>query len=514
MSWEGRGIFVSAKKDFAKEWALRTYGSWENFLNSLRVRVHKFDSPWNSKEDGLPSFKEVSIDIFSEHGDRIYVPYVWMVRQGHLEFDGGDGRDKGYWLNNIPEGLPVELRPFQREAFAQAISTFPSALIQAPMGSGKSWIAIALLMALKDSFPALLCGKGQEDTRQLYQKLLSTHLAPYVYYVQPGKKVPIGVKIIVSSYSSLHKIPLESIRLFIADEVHCLPTSHRIPFLLSMTNLQRAYGLSATIGMRQDKADQIFPFLFKEVISTSPHFDLQKHGLVAPTKVFYHSFQGQGIWNLPENHYHPRAYTLKEALIELNPKRALFAAAIIKRILDHSQCLIVFCPTVRQANLIAHQWGKLFPGSVLPILHSTGVIMGKTDLGLKMKTKLLEEIKNSNLSVCICTDFINTGFDCYGIDAIFDVSGQSSAIASLQRAGRGTRPKSGKELHVHVLADVTTPIFASSSNKKIRSLCQYFSQRPINPRWDADLEEVFPKISSILNFPLFNLRSARKEFIT
>lgn len=422
------------------------------------------------------------------------------------------------------------LDEFQQRRLLEVLQAGHSGIIDYPMGGGKGLLIAGIARAFPSLRPLVVMGSKATDTAQLATGLVAmlgervallgcaggvtakerrSLFAPLseatiivgthnlVQKVNPcasddedtqsalliaadcGETTPAA-----SGTSDLSPERIISAPFIIADEVHELPTLHRLSRLRSMRP-QLFIGLTGTWLMRSDKLDEVLGALIDPVgaqhtLTKVRYSDVVATGRVVPVTVSVYQFEQLDYPMMPVGR-HDYAPTLVHRLIANNDGRNRFCAELLKHLIcsrTAEQRTVLACvSTIEHARAIARQLCPML--GVPPTLRglsSAGVMLHNAQLPNAERVANVDAIRNRQVRLVISTDTLSVGFDAKNISDVCDLTGMRDVVRSLQRSGRPARTDTDKIVgYVHIIADTHHPAFVRASSDKRRFLEQYFA---------------------------------------
>ena len=447
---------------------------------------------------------------------------LWRMEERKLLFPKGIAEKIPFSLEiqkspngeNIPFCLkpisrfPIQLEKTQMEILESVQQKNCSGTIEAAMGAGKSWLLLALLLGHPLLRPAAISGKGDKDTKQLLEKLKKLH-HEYPEYAEPlmisglgrrlnkkdKKHLENGEGIVICTHAGLQNLP-ENTQLIILDEVHAAATHKRVSNLLQLKEIKKAFGLTGTSGLRGDGGDQLIETLLGENLAKKTHANFEETGRVAPAEIKAYHFTGKGIY--AENPFIPsqtpmEGYSLHATWIENHRGRHEFIADLALH-LPHEETKVMFVPHILHAVRIAQAIGEKLVRmygdltseereNLKPIIfHANSNKSDRFHMSKEERERRVTALQEGQIKMAISTDFLSTGFDTNMIDHIIDASGQKAIISTIQRSGRGIRPRilpngQPKINQIHTILDKTHPILHKIGEKRFAPLCAYYNHQ-------------------------------------
>ena len=356
-------------------------------------------------------------------------------------------------------------------------------IVEAPTGSGKSWIIRQICKIWPVNVLIVIPGKvGGELLRQTYLELLRCFPPSEVGMVGKGNR-DSGKRITVVMDRSLHHANTRDCRILLFDEVHCAAALETARALATIRNARR-FGFSASPFGRSDHADMETVSLFGEVIYSVGYREIQRMGRVVPIELRWVNtdrilprdlslFKGEGP--------HDRL-RVDRHLVWRNDERNAVIAAAVNRVRDEvgrDAQVLIFTATVEHAVFL----GKLLPDFVLVYgemknrekYERWGLIPpGAHPIGHDERTAYREDFRSGKLKLAIATHIWGTGIDFPSLQILVRADAQASPIASTQIPGRVTRCSSGKEKGIVI--DFSDGFFSVLDDRARRRKSSYSSK--------------------------------------
>jgi hypothetical protein len=331
--------------------------------------------------------------------------------------------------------------------------------------------------------------------------------------------------ILVVTHKGLHNIP-EGTKLLILDESHTAATVATITNILDRgADLQRIDALSATGNMRPDGGDKFISILSNTTRVVKTHTQFEEEGRVSPVQLHIHHFHPEGKYcHTPGILGSAPSYghSTQNQFAERHRGRHRFVADLLLD-LPASAVKVIYTPRAEHAAEIAEAikleiLNRVGLGAIdnMAAFLNQPVVMHAEGLGrkerlnpspppgnilsgqdpdpdaeqqlqkekdaakekrrvnkenlLEMKKRLLE----GKLKCVVVTDFMAVGLDTDVIDHVIDASGQMAKAMSIQRSGRGVRPRENKISHYHIVLDNHTPNLFYPQREKVLEVLRYY----------------------------------------
>jgi superfamily II DNA or RNA helicase len=402
---------------------------------TIRDRLTFINPQWEENERrGFPNWQTSKELCFLEQASNaLIVPrgfaaqMVAILRRSGVEYRIEDRRRT---LVPVDFAFLGELHDFQVEA-VEAMAARDFGVLQAPTGSGKTVVALALIARRRQ--PALVVVHTKELLDQWVDRIEKFLGIPAREVgIIGGGKMEVGDRLTVALVQSLYKCAGEvapHIGFLVADECHRTPAR---TFTEAVTAFDCRYmlGLSATPWRRDGLSRLIYWYVGDKV------HEVDKAALVEAG----HVLQAEVVWR--ETDFEPSFDPSEEypqMLSELcqDPTRnALIAADVAREARDGGGvCLVLtdrknHCQTL--VELLATQ------GITAAVL--TG------DLNNGERQAVVEDLNGGRVKVLVATgQLIGEGFDCRELTTLFLATPIKFNGRLLQYLGRVLRPAPGKE---------------------------------------------------------------------
>lgn len=472
-------------------------------------------------EDFTEKGESVGIELFEESSEGLKLPKGYREKYEkivpNLKIERGTQGEALPVLREVADMLPLTIKeggenfkldPGQRQILEEVFSRREGGLIQAAMGSGKALMTCALVFGLPTLRPVAVSGKGTRDVMQLFDWLKAfgkknPEWAEEVILSGCGKtptkkqlkKLEEGEGIFLCTHAGLQNLP-ENVQLLVMDEAHASGTPKRIAQLFQRPNLKRIYGLSGTLNLRSDGGDKLLQAVCGPIFSSADHEKFEATKRVAPTEIHVYNFFGTGEYlpnPLVATEEPEEGFGIQQTWVENHRGRHQFLAELALH-LPQNEVKVIFTPhilhAVRIQKAILHEakrQGIILEDGCDPILlHANTTKEGKNKafyMSKEEQNARVKLLKHGILKLVVCTDFLSTGVDTNMIDHIIDASGQKAIIMSIQRSGRGTRPRinpdgSEKINKIHIVLDRTRKLLRILGEQKILALREYYGHMP------------------------------------
>jgi len=331
-------------------------------------------------------------------------------------------------------------------------------IIEAPTGSGKSWLIRQVCKIWPTSNVVIVIpGKvGGDLFEQTYRDLTGYFPSTEVGMVGHGSR-DAKKRITVAMDRSLHHVNVNDCRILIYDEVHCAsaPTVARA---LTWFKDSRRFGFSASPLGRSDRSDLETIAMFGEVIYSASYKQIEKSGRVVPIEVRWVNTDSilpeqLKMFSNPNKEY-PKVMVERHLIWRNGARNQQLAAAVhaIQEELGEDAQILVVVKTVDHAVHL----GTFLPGFQLVYgtmdpkdrvkYENWGLIKeGDHPITTVERQRYRDEFQRGELRRAIATQIWGTGVDFPKLQVLVRADGQSSPIASTQIPGRVTRSSDGKD---------------------------------------------------------------------
>lgn len=347
------------------------------------------------------------------------------------------------WANDIRK-----LRPYQREAIDQIISTYEKGLnkglITLATGLGKTYVAGCFLRWLFEHFPNynVLVLADKKELLLQFDKSIWTNLPKSVatHILHESEKPAFNEGIILSTFQSLggfiEKNPELNFDIVIVDEAHHAAADTFIS-IIEKINPKFLLGLTAT-PFRKDQRSikKIFgePLVKYDVIKA-----LNKGYL---SNIDY-KIKNDNIDINWVSEQSKKGYTIKQLNKKIFiPERDEEVCNTIFDYWNYKKPLrgIIFCNSGEHAERIEQILRTKFD---FPARSLTNRVVGADE-----RAKRLRLFRAGQIKILTCYDMLNEGVDIPDVDFLVYLRVTHSRVIFLQQLGRGLRFKEGKTLLV------------------------------------------------------------------
>ncbi|MCR4427359.1 MAG: DEAD/DEAH box helicase family protein, partial [Firmicutes bacterium] len=302
--------------------------------------------------------RTLSLVEADRHRRAVILPRGYLDRL--LELARGAGvqveiEDRRLVLPKIDVAFVGTLRPYQSRAVGE-MSKYGSGILQAPCGSGKTAMAMALVARWRQ--PALLIAHTKDLVGQLEQAAVQW-LGTVPGRVGDGVWAP-GAAVTAGLVQSLAARPEDtetlarSVGLVILDEAHHAPAETFVDVIQRFRAAIR-YGLTAT----PDRKDGLGPFMnatlgpIRAVVTTR---DLEEAGVLVRPKVEFIPTTFQYEYESEED------YQAMITVMVQDDERNALIIDLAAREMNRGAQVLVLTERVGHAQMLAQALSRLFPG--------------------------------------------------------------------------------------------------------------------------------------------------------
>ncbi len=414
------------------------------------------------------------------------LPYRYSELINKLRDLGFDIDDRTNFLVNSPLSINAVfkgvLRDYQEEAINSWVRNHYRGVIALPTGSGKTVIAIAALVKLRQR--ALVIAYTKEQLNQWRDAILKfTNIPEYMigmYYSREKRLAPITLTTYQTAYRHVDKF-MRYYPLLIIDEVHHLPAEKFRRIATLMPSPYRM-GLSATPYREDGKHVELFPLMGGIVYYRTPQ-ELAEKGYLAEYKIVtvkvslkpqerkrllelrrkYRSLVGYAQFEdvlkaAREGDEKAiealRVHNEMKMLIQKSEAKIEKVRELINRELERGSKIIVFAHYVDLAERIAKEVGGLLLTGNVPT---------------ERRREILRKFRDIKSGVLVVTTLGDEGLDIPDANVGILVAGTGSRRQFIQRLGRLLRPSEGKvSVLYEVVAKGTSEELQSRKRKEIK----------------------------------------------
>lgn len=416
-------------------------GSWDGFKHLFSSKTQKFP---------LGLFSLVT-EILKKHT----IPYSVKDNRVKPLYTPRDVKIKG-----------ISLRPYQLEAIDKCLKAHRG-IVQIATGGGKSFIILALAMALRDLKINIYVHRTTL-LRQLEETFAKAGIK--VGIIGDNEKKFSNINI-CSFQSVLRKTKVsETIRRFtrenlhhlgaaevmLVDEVHHLGAEMFYAIHKLSTKAYFRLGFSAT-PHREDNCDLLIQAATGKKIIKLGASELIQQGYLIPPKIFF--LKVPAYPGLPKDYR--KVYN--KAIIENDLRNELIAESA-KLLVDKNMTCLIAVKEVKHGLRILEELKKVLPHNLIKFIQGSGT-------SGKEKMQVLDDLNRRKLKIVIATTVFGEGVNVPTLSALILAKASKSALDTLQLCGRVLRP-SGKKKKVIIidLADQTTPYLRGHTFKRHKIL--------------------------------------------
>jgi superfamily II DNA or RNA helicase len=343
----------------------------------------------------------------------------------------------------------LSLRDYQEDLVSMALSK-RGCIVQAPTGSGKTMVLLAVLQALRGRTGVVFFTKKQL-LFQTYKKLKE-------YGFDPGVAFGDGVELkplMLCTAQSIHKIidtHLETSEFIIFDEVHEFSKGKITTSMVkSFPKASIRIGMTATPPAEDYALLNIVSFL-GPVVSDVDASGLIEEGFLTQPKITMLDLEDQGSADDIGLTYRE----IYEKYITDNEVRNDILSELVASIRKKPSKTLILVKDLKHAKTLQ----DMIPNSYK--------LEGMDSL--TVREEVIQKFKEEETSVIIGTTIFQTGVDIPEITHLINARGLKSEIATLQALGRALRiHETKKEVFIYDFLD-KVPYLGAHANKRIKSL--------------------------------------------
>lgn len=341
----------------------------------------------------------------------------------------------------------LEFRYKQDEVLG-LMATKPGGLISAPTGYGKTMLAVFACKAWHQD-RIMFLSSGLDLIRSTYYRL--TQLFPSQVGRIGDGYFESKKRILLVSVDSLHKAPIQDMKLIIADEVHEMATDLRISRLCARYTDASFFGFSASLEKRADGADAALKAVFGPVLMDISYSEAVQAGVVVPIDVQFVHVPGDiltAIIDGPTVVKKRNAYWCHEHRNEVIAKAVHNSPAVIG---DSDPQTLVMVSTVQHAFELKRYlpdfevvYNGMDPRLRRKLL-ANGLIDTRETMNTKRRAYILREFEAGRMRKVIATQVWKKGINAVNLKVFVRADGETSSINSIQLPGRLSRVAEGKD---------------------------------------------------------------------
>jgi superfamily II DNA or RNA helicase len=404
-----------------------------------------------------------SIECFTAFPGGLSCPRGFSKRASQIARKNGElveGDDQRRSLPPVNVQFTGTLKPFQKIAVDAALSK-PFGTLQAPTGSGKTVVCLAIIAARKQ--PALIVVHTGELLHQWRDRIAAfTDIPASEIGIIGGGKMRIGSRITVGLVQSLCKCKedvFEHIGFLIVDECHRCP-SKTFMDIVTAFDCQYMLGLSAT-PWRRDRLTRLIHFYIGDEVHRVDGQHLIDEGHICRSVVETVETNFKTFWDASTQY----AKMLSQ-LCEDTERNDLVAQYACHETNDSNEISLLLSDRKSHcAALQAVLSSKGIPSDVL-----TG------DTTAKERKTLSDKLIAGNVRILIATgQLIGEGFDLPEISSVILATPLKFSGRVIQYVGRALRPSPGKD-HARIIdfTDKNVGVLVAAARSRART----FSQMP------------------------------------
>lgn len=356
----------------------------------------------------------------------------------------------------ISEEIVKRLRNEQIECLERILKN-RMGLIKAPPGFGKSYMLPVISLLFSEAKIDIVT-RRLEVIKRIRNAFDEFHVP---VGVQCGAIKTTERRVMIISSGLLATKARKKADILIGDECHELATE-RVRRHLLVYQTSRAYGLSATIGLRSDNADFLLEEIFGPVIYESSYTSSQQSGNVVPIQIIWHEVAA--VTDVRSHQGFIVNY--KRTYIWRNELRNRKIAEIAEKYLKEGKQVLILVDTVEHMLEIR----KFLPQFRL-CCRSTDVSRWKykcqdqetinelESINRNLK-HVIEGFRDRKIRGVISTDILSTGVSFEDLEVLIRADGKASKIFSVQAPGRVSR-------------------IAKSVNKDVGIVIDFYSRRDL-----------------------------------
>lgn len=351
--------------------------------------------------------------------------------------------------HRIEKGL-VLLRPYQQKELRKVfyntlkirkkVIPWVRGVVKQPTGSGKSFFAAAIIKVLNKR---TLFVVGRLDllyqTKAVFEKTLKKDIGLIGNSEVDLKKVTVAtVQTLVSRQGKELGEYLDSVDVLMFDECHHVSAGssgkgqyHKIA---TSCPAQFRFGFSASPLSRGDLGDVMLIADTGEIISDVKRKKLEQEGYLAKVNVYLHEIAEPRVKGEP-------SFVYKKSIVENEERNQIILEEAEKAWKRKEHVLILVRYLSHGNELLYRCLSRKLPAVFL-----------KGSTNVKNRRKAIKKVANAKRPmVIIASTIFDEGVDAPDIKTLILAGAGASRIKSIQRVGRGTRPKSSGENSLTVI---------------------------------------------------------------
>lgn len=364
------------------------------------------------------------------------------LKYNQIEFIIEDMRTKPEADNVIPH--TITLRDYQKDAVERAIEV-GRGTIQAPTGSGKTVIAIAL--ACKLGVNTIIFTNRSDMVSQLKEEVERwTGIKCGVIQGRKRELRRITVATIQTLVAQIDRMD-DIVKFFgalIIDEYHHSTSNSYLKVMRKMVNTYHRFGFTAT-PFRNDDASKVLAGVSGRVIHEVDKKELEEKGYLVSAKIRMIDITGYIDGNSFEEIY-------RDGIVN-NVERNDRIVNEAKELLKQGERVLILVSRVRHGEILQSMTGWDF-------------IKGESSKQVRDDAR--ESMRIGDLEVLISTGIFDEGIDIPAISAIIFAGAGKSRVSVVQRVGRSLRPFKGKDYAIIIdFMDKQSPMLEAQSHARM-----------------------------------------------
>lgn len=389
---------------------------------------------------GQPTEKKSLFDI---QLNRVYtgmVPKILLyLKQNGITYKTIDKREIPKKNGNFTIQKPFVPRDYQQEIIDRASSR---EMIQAATGAGKTFIMANLIVKYNVKPIVIIAPKVSlaEQIQEEFQKFLGVEIG----LIGGGQK---NIKdITVCTPQSAPKEVLESAKMIMFDECHCIPSKSVFKTAAEAKNAYYRFGVSATPW--RDGGDDV---LIEAALSIrKPNLSINASKLIrkkclTPCNIVFvpikETFEWQGNY----------ADTYKKAIIQNDKRNNAIVKLASKLVISKGRTVLILIKSIEHGdtlvNQLRYEMGQKkveveVEGQIVTI-SNIEFLSGRDDT-LRRKA-VLKAAKEKKVNILIGSTIADEGLDAPALDALILAGAGKSSTRAFQRIGRVIRLFEGKK---------------------------------------------------------------------
>ena len=341
--------------------------------------------------------------------------------------------DRNFLESCLPKGLkPFELHDYQPDYVNQCMK-YNRGIVQAPTGSGKTFVLISLLKCLPPKTPTLFLTKNAQLVHQNYEEMKLWGVENlgrwYDKYKEPNYVMCVTNH--VNTFKSIEKL-LPKFKVLIVDEAHDCMSDVPVSAYRKMKSACVRIGISATaFKWDKKKIDNVHKWHLKGHFGPILKTTTTESGILSTKEL-----QERGVLSKSDCVFYPVVFPILTHepyidAIKLGIEQNFYFHEMVKKLTESctGRTLIVV-ERIEQGQYL----NQLIPGS--------NFIQGKNNL--KEREPIIEALKKGEKSVAIVMRQIITAGINVKIHDLINAAGGEGAHNVIQLMGRGLRTAEDK----------------------------------------------------------------------